>query len=191
VRERPAIDGHAPAYSRISLCSLYYGLISKSHAGQYVGTSCGCQAIPAPPPPTGTTTTTLPGSGGEALDQAMDNLVNAFLPVPLQTALRRLVLSGHAEFPAKGTLRGEATMVAPPAGGAAVTASASLGAVVVFKGKRKLRKPGVATLRLRLTPAGRHLLRRGRVTSLPLTLTVTFSGHAGTVTKSRTLTLTR
>jgi hypothetical protein len=55
--------------------------------------------------------------------------------------------SGKGFVPEKGAVRGDAT------------AAAASGTVVVFKGRKQVRKPGSVTLRLALTPAGKLLLR--------------------------------
>jgi hypothetical protein len=158
---------------------------------QYVGTSCTCQ--PQPPPVLSTPTTTTiqpPGTPGEPLLlQFMDNLVDGFLPPALQNGLRRLVLESSGMAPDRGLLRGQATASISPSLQPQTTRPAASRTVVVFKGKKRIHKPGAVTLRLKLTRTGKRLLGHTPSRSIPLTVTVTFSGPGTTVTRSTTITL--
>ena len=52
-----------------------------------------------------------------------------------------------------------------------------------------IRKPGLVMLRLKLTGAGKHLLRHNTAGTLPLSIAVTFTGQGTKVTRSRTIIL--
>jgi hypothetical protein len=160
--------------------------------GQYIGTSCDCQTLapPALPGAGATTTTTVPGQSGTAVQQAIDQLIDSFLPISVQDVLRRLPFEGRGLDPEnKSQLRGTATTPAGAPTRSLVATSATSGTVVVFRGRKHVRKAGPVTLRLKLTPAGRHLLRHSSGSSIPLTLTLTLSGHGTTASASRTVTL--
>jgi hypothetical protein len=160
--------------------------------GQYVGTSCDCQTVAPPALPGGgsTTTTTVPGQSGTGVQQAIDQLIDSFLPISVQDVLRRLPFEGRGLDPEnRSQLRGTATAPAAAPTRSLVATSATSGTVVVFRGRKHVRKAGPVTLRLKLTPAGRRLLRHSTASSVPLTLTLTLSGHGSTVSASRMITL--
>jgi hypothetical protein len=140
--------------------------------------SAGCPETTPPPPTTPTTTIPAPGAtttlpAGNPVLFFLNNLLDGFLPPSVQQRLRNLVLQSAAVAPQKGVLRGEATA----------------GAVVVFKGEKRVRAPERITLRLKPTGAGKRLLRHSSSATLPLSVAVTFSEQGTKMTLSRPLTL--
>jgi hypothetical protein len=112
----------------------------------------------------GPTTTTLPPDTQHLLDELLNEIINS-LPLLIPGRI------GPFTVPGRGTI--SATVTTSSATQARAKGNPSL----LVKGKRRVRKAGDATLKLKFTKAGRKLLGQGA--PVPVTITVAFKTKAG------------
>lgn len=131
-------------------------------------------------PASSTTTTTLPPGTDDLLDGLLDGIVNS-LPLLIPKKI------GPFSVPGRGTIT--ASVTTSPATQLRATASGATGsgASVLVKAKRKVRRAGDTTVKLRFTKAGRRVFTQG--TPVPVTVTVRFRTKAGKAERSRDVTI--